>query len=101
MSATLKHRGDKSLKNKGIAVRCECRDTGRDLSTGILHPRPVIAASFVAGGYWVSREPIRVTTRAAIAVSTVRSITLAKLYISDTLLEWFAQDLEDMASELG
>jgi hypothetical protein len=71
------------------------------LSTGILHPRPAIAASFVAKGYRVSREPIRVTTRAAIAVSTVRSITLPKLYISDTLLERLAQNLEDMAAELG
>jgi hypothetical protein len=66
------------------------------------NPYPLnVSSSFVAGGYWVSREPIRGITRAAIAVSTVRSIMLEKLYIADTLLERSAQDLKDIAAELG
>jgi hypothetical protein len=73
MSANLKHRGDKPPKKQQWGANVETRG---ELVTGILHPRPAIAASFVAGAYRVSGKPIR-TIHAAIAASTVRSIMLA------------------------
>ena len=40
-------------------------------------------------------------SRATSTASATRSMTHAKLYLYETLLERLAQDLEDMAAELG
>jgi hypothetical protein len=54
----------------------------------------------VVGGYDSQAEPLEVVSRAAKAANAWRSRTLAKLYVSDTLLEQLVQDLQDVAAEL-
>jgi hypothetical protein len=53
------------------------------------------------GCYRVSPTAVGMTTRAAVAASPSRSRTRGKLYVCDTRLERLAQDLQDMAAELG
>jgi hypothetical protein len=55
------------------------------------------------GSYGTQAEPLEVMSRAANAAKAWRSRTPARLrlYVYDTLLERLAQDLEDMAAELG
>ena len=55
----------------------------------------------VVGSYGTQAEPLEVMSRAANAAKAWRSRTPARLYVYDTLLERLAQDLEDMAAELG
>jgi hypothetical protein len=61
----------------------------------------VMTATVVIGSYRPLPEPPKVVSRAANAAKTLKLRTPAKLYIYETLLERFAQDLEDMAAALG
>jgi hypothetical protein len=55
----------------------------------------------VVVGYHALPESLMALIRKANSVKELRSRTPAKLYVYDTLLEWLAQDLKDMAAELG
>ncbi len=52
-------------------------------------------------GYWTQAAPLKLSSRAAKVARRLRSRTPAKLYVYETLLEWLAQDLKDMAAALG
>jgi hypothetical protein len=60
----------------------------------------IISATIVVGGYGAFAA-LTVITFAAKATKLLRFSTLARLYLENTLLEGLAQDLEDMAAELG
>jgi hypothetical protein len=60
-----------------------------------------ILAATVLGGYRHLPKPTEVLSRAAKAAKALRSITPARLYLYDTILERLAQDLEPMAAKLG
>jgi hypothetical protein len=55
----------------------------------------------VVGGYHALPESLMAIIRKANSANVLRSRTPAKLYVYDTLLERLAQDLQDMAPELG
>jgi hypothetical protein len=61
----------------------------------------VAIATEVLGGYGPLLVPPEVVSRMAKVAKTLKSRTFAKLYVYETLLEWLAQDLKDMAAELG
>jgi hypothetical protein len=52
-------------------------------------------------GYGTRPKPVKVSSCAAMVATTLTSRTPARLLVEDTLLERLAQDLEDMAAELG
>jgi hypothetical protein len=51
-------------------------------------------------GYGPLLEPPEVVSRAATVAKILISRTRAILYVYETLLEWLAQDLQDMAAKL-
>jgi hypothetical protein len=55
----------------------------------------------VMGSYRPLPELSKFVSRAAKAAKTLKLRTPAKLYIDETLLERLAQDLQNMAAELG
>jgi hypothetical protein len=61
----------------------------------------VMTATVVMGSYRPLPEPPKFVSRAAKVAKTLKLRTPAKLYIYETLLEWLAQDLKDMAAKLG
>jgi hypothetical protein len=54
----------------------------------------------VVDGYWTRPDPLKLSSRTAKVARRLRFRTPAKLYSCETLLEWLAQDLKDMAAEL-
>jgi hypothetical protein len=59
-------------------------------------------AEHTFGGYYrVSSKLVGVVIQMASAARRVRSMTRGRLYSCDALLERLAQDLEDLAAELG
>ena len=60
-----------------------------------------MTATVVIGSYRPLPEPPKFVSRAAKVAKTLKLRTPAKLYIYESLLERLAQDLEDMAAELG
>ena len=58
-------------------------------------------ATVQMGGYWTRAEWLAVNSRLAKLTKSQRFMTLWRLYSCDTLLEGLAQDLQDMAAELG
>jgi len=67
----------------------------------ILYHKRALARRIAVGDDRVSRMHVGAITRATIAAKTNRSMTPARLYLYDTLLERLAQDLKDMAAALG
>jgi hypothetical protein len=61
----------------------------------------LFAATAMVCRYWALPSSLEIMTRAAKAAKELRSRTPAKLYIYETLLKRLAQDLKDMAAELG
>jgi hypothetical protein len=61
----------------------------------------ILPATVVMGGYCRLPKPPEVGSRAAKVAKTLKSSTPARLNVYETLLERLAQDLEDMAAELG
>jgi hypothetical protein len=53
------------------------------------------------GSYWTWPELLMVSSLMAKLTKSLRFRTLWRLYSDETLLERLAQDLEDMAAELG
>jgi hypothetical protein len=60
-----------------------------------------VRTSTVVGGYFALTGRREVMSCAAKAAKALRFMTPARLSVYDTLLERLAQDLEDMAAELG
>jgi hypothetical protein len=60
-----------------------------------------VTVTVVMDGYRILTESLTAINRRANSVNVLRFITSAKLYSYETLLEWLAQDLKDMAAELG
>jgi hypothetical protein len=60
-----------------------------------------VTVTVVVDGYRMLTESLTANTRKANSAKELRSRTPAKLYVYDTLLEWLAQDLKDMAAKLG
>jgi hypothetical protein len=58
-------------------------------------------ATVMRGGYRLRPEPLAVVNRMAKSTKSLRLRTLWRLSSYDTLLERLAQDLQDMAAELG
>jgi hypothetical protein len=61
----------------------------------------VVTVMIVVGGYHALPESFTAIIRKANSAKELRSRTPAKLYSCKTILEWLAQDLKDMAAELG
>jgi hypothetical protein len=61
----------------------------------------VVTVMVLVDGYWPQTEPLTLSSRAAQVARRLRSSTPAKLYVYETILERLAQDLQDMAAELG
>jgi hypothetical protein len=61
----------------------------------------LVTITVLVDGYCTRPDSLTLSSRAAKAVKVLIFSTPAKLYIYDTLLERLAQDLEDMAAELG
>jgi hypothetical protein len=57
--------------------------------------------SSLVGGYRARPEPLTLISRLAKSVKLLRSRTLWRLSVEDTLLQGLAQDFENMAAELG
>jgi hypothetical protein len=60
-----------------------------------------VTSTVVIGGYRTLPECLMTITRRANSAKVLRSRTPAKLYSCETILEWLAQDLQDMAAKLG
>jgi hypothetical protein len=60
-----------------------------------------MTVTVVMSSYRPLPEPPEFVSRAAKAAKTLKLRTPAKLYVYETLLERLAQDLENMAAELG
>jgi hypothetical protein len=60
-----------------------------------------VTITVLVDGYCTRPDSLTLSSRIAKVLRRLRFSTPAKLYIYDTLLERLAQDLEDMAAELG
>ena len=61
----------------------------------------MVTVTVLGDGYWTRPDSLKLSSRAAKVATRLRPSTSAKLYIYETLLERLAQDLQDMAAELG
>ena len=60
----------------------------------------MVTVTVVVDSYRTRPEPLKVSSRAAKVARRLRSSTYAKLYVYDTLLKRWVQDLEDMPPAL-
>jgi hypothetical protein len=60
-----------------------------------------VTVTVVVDGYRMLTESLTAITRRANSSKVLRFSTPAKLYSYETILEWLAQDLKDMAAKLG
>jgi hypothetical protein len=74
--------------------------TGAGAKEGSGHAAGSVNAT-VMGHYRAPPEPTEAMSCAVKATKALRCKTPARLYTCDAILEWLAQDLEDMAPELG
>ena len=61
----------------------------------------MVTVTVLVDGYWPQTEPLMLSSRTAKVARRLRFRTPAKLYVDETILERLAQDLQDMAAELG
>ena len=60
-----------------------------------------VTATVLTYGYHARPEPLKAIIRAAKSVKALRLMTRGRLYLENALLDRLAQDLQDMAAELG
>jgi hypothetical protein len=61
----------------------------------------VWTVTIVVDGYWTRPDPLKLSSRTAKVARRLRFRTPERLYVCDAVLKRLAQDLKDMATELG